>query len=92
MTRRPWLPSSRSSGGSTACPWPSRRATLPRHQTLRAVVDWSWELLSPQERLLAERLDVFPSGASAPAAQTICVGDGLDALAAADGLDALAEK
>ena len=36
------------------------RAALPRHQTLRAVVDWSWDLLSDAERMLARRLAVFP--------------------------------
>ena len=34
----------------------------PRHQTLRAVVDWSWNLLSEPERVLARRLSVFPVG------------------------------
>ena len=32
---------------------------MPRHRTLRAVVEWSWDLLSAKERLLAERLAVF---------------------------------
>ena len=40
------------------------RTALPRHRTLRAVVEWSWELLSPAERLLAERFSVFPAGAT----------------------------
>ena len=39
------------------------RPALPRHRTLRAVVEWSWDLLSAEERLLAERLAVFPAGA-----------------------------
>ena len=38
------------------------RTALPRHRTLRAVVDWSWELLTDAERTLAERLAVFPGG------------------------------
>ncbi len=48
------------------------RTALPRHRTLRAVVDWSWELLTDAERDLAERLAVFPAGvtlASATAAR-----------------------
>ncbi len=45
------------------------RIALPRHQTLRAVVDWSWDLLSDQERALARRLAVFPGGASLAAAE-----------------------
>ncbi len=68
------------------------RATLPRHQTLRAVVDWSWELLSAEERLLAERLAVFPSGATARAASEVCGGDALDAVTVVELLDALADK
>ena len=40
------------------------RTALPRHRTLRAVVEWSWDLLTPEERLLAERFAVFPAGAT----------------------------
>ena len=47
---------------------------LPRHQTLRAVVDWSWNLLSDQERALARRLAVFPAGATLAAAERACAG------------------
>ena len=50
------------------------RTALPRHQTLRAVVDWSWGLLSEQERTLARRLAVFPSGATLTAAERVCAG------------------
>jgi predicted ATPase len=48
------------------------RIALPRHQTLRAVVDWSWNLLSGQERALARRLAVFPSGVTLAAAERVC--------------------
>jgi predicted ATPase/DNA-binding SARP family transcriptional activator len=50
------------------------RTALPRHQTLRAVVDWSWNLLSAQERALACRLAVFPAGATLAAAEQVCAG------------------
>ena len=53
------------------------RTALPRHQTLRAVVDWSWELLSEPERTLARRLSLFPAGATLEAAEQVCAGDGL---------------
>ncbi|MCE0763182.1 winged helix-turn-helix domain-containing protein [Pseudonocardia kujensis] len=53
------------------------RTVLPRHQTLRAVVDWSWDLLDEAERALARRLAVFSGGATADAADQVC-GDGLD--------------
>jgi predicted ATPase len=47
------------------------RTALPRHQTLRAVVDWSWDLLSGTERALARRLAVFPAGATLAAAEAV---------------------
>jgi predicted ATPase/DNA-binding winged helix-turn-helix (wHTH) protein len=55
------------------------RTALPRHQTLRAVVDWSWELLSEPERTLARRLSLFPAGATLEAAEQVCAGEGLSA-------------
>ena len=48
------------------------RTALPRHRTLRAVVEWSWDLLTPAERLLAERFSVFPAGATPEAAAEVC--------------------
>jgi predicted ATPase/DNA-binding SARP family transcriptional activator len=50
------------------------RTALPRHQTLRAVVDWSWDLLSERERVLTRRLAVFPGGATLSAAERVCAG------------------
>ena len=52
------------------------RTALPRHRTLRAVVEWSWELLTPAERLLAERFSVFPAGATPAAVGAVCAGGG----------------
>jgi predicted ATPase/DNA-binding SARP family transcriptional activator len=52
------------------------RTALPRHRTLRAVVEWSWDLLTPEERLLAERFAVFPAGATADAVAAVCAGPG----------------
>jgi predicted ATPase/DNA-binding SARP family transcriptional activator len=67
------------------------RTALPRHRTLRAVVEWSWELLTPAERVLAERLSVFPAGATAASAAAVCADeDGPVAVAAADIDDLLA--
>jgi predicted ATPase len=48
------------------------RTALPRHQTLRAVVAWSWDLLDDSEQMLARRLTVFAGGASARAAELVC--------------------
>ncbi|MBB4932217.1 putative ATPase [Lipingzhangella halophila] len=51
------------------------RSALPRHQTLQAVVDWSWELLAEPERALLRRFSVFSGGASLDAVEQVC-GDG----------------
>jgi predicted ATPase/DNA-binding SARP family transcriptional activator len=47
------------------------RTALPRHQTLRAVVDWSWDLLDDDERALWRRLSVFSGGATIAAAAAV---------------------
>jgi len=65
------------------------RTALPRHRTLRAVVDWSWDLLAPDERRLAEELAVFPSGITAASAAAVC---GLHRDEAADLLASLIDK
>ena len=49
----------------------------PRHQTLRAAVEWSFGLCSPPERRLWARLAVFPGEFDLDAAQRVCAGDGL---------------
>ncbi|MGW0510919.1 BTAD domain-containing putative transcriptional regulator [Streptomyces olivaceoviridis] len=48
------------------------RAKAPRHRTLRAVVEWSWELLDAAERDLASRLTVFAGGATLDAVAAVC--------------------
>ncbi|WP_232660497.1 BTAD domain-containing putative transcriptional regulator [Pseudonocardia sp. TRM90224] len=48
------------------------RTALPRHQTLRAVVDWSWDLLTEPERAVARRLGAFAGGATVAAAERVC--------------------
>ncbi|WP_280439479.1 BTAD domain-containing putative transcriptional regulator [Nocardia cyriacigeorgica] len=48
------------------------RTAIRQHRTLRAVVDWSWELLSDAERLVLRRLAVFAGGASLEAAEQVC--------------------
>ena len=65
------------------------RTALPRHQTLRAVIDWSWNLLSEPERVLARRLAVFPGGATLAAAEQVCPGGPGAGLARGDVLPAL---
>ncbi|MBO3746708.1 winged helix-turn-helix domain-containing protein [Streptosporangiaceae bacterium NEAU-GS5] len=48
------------------------RTALPRHQTLRAVVEWSWDLLTPDERDLAERFAVFAGSAMLDDVEAVC--------------------
>ncbi|MGW6334692.1 BTAD domain-containing putative transcriptional regulator [Nocardia rhamnosiphila] len=57
------------------------RTAIPQHRTLRAVVDWSWELLTDAERTVLRRLAVFAGGASLAAAEQVCAdtGDGRNA-------------
>ena len=64
------------------------RTALPRHQTLRALIDWSYDLLSEPERALFQRLSVFAGGWTLEAAEAICTGDGLERY---DILDLLAQ-
>ncbi len=52
-----------------------------RHQTLRATIDWSYELLTPAQQTLFGRLSVFPGGCSLEAVETVCAPD-LDSLSA----------
>lgn len=63
------------------------RTSLPRHRTLRAVVEWSWDLLDDDERDLAERLAVFPGGVTVESATAVHPGDHTEEL-----LESLADK
>ena len=68
------------------------RTALPRHRTLRAVVDWSWELLTDAERVVLRRLSVFSGGASLEAAERVCAGETVDPVQVLELLTALTEK
>jgi predicted ATPase/DNA-binding SARP family transcriptional activator len=68
------------------------RTAVPRHQTLRAVVDWSWELLADTERVLLRRLAVFAGGATLEAVQQVCAEDTVATGRVLDLLTALADK
>ncbi|WP_130343867.1 BTAD domain-containing putative transcriptional regulator [Herbihabitans rhizosphaerae] len=68
------------------------RTALPRHRTLRAVIDWSWEPLTDAERMVLRRLSVFAGGASLEAAERVCAGDAVEADQVLELLTALTEK
>ncbi|WP_260610953.1 AAA family ATPase, partial [Streptomyces sp. WAC06614] len=68
------------------------RTVLPRQQTLRAVVDWSWDLLDEGERTLLRRLSVFAGGWDLAAVEAVCTDGRIDALDAADLLGSLVDK
>ena len=68
------------------------RTALPRHRTLRAVVEWSWDLLSEPERVLARRLAVFPGGATLAAAEQVCADELLPPAAVLPALSGLVDK
>ncbi|MGW0575354.1 ATP-binding protein [Streptomyces sp. NPDC002920] len=53
------------------------RTARPHQRTLRAMVDWSYELCAPAERLLWNRLSVFTGGFTLDAAESVCAGEGI---------------
>jgi len=69
-----------------------RRTALPRQQTLRACIDWSYDLLEDGERTLLCRLGVFQGGWTLEAAEAICAGDGLAASGVLAPLGGLVRK
>ena len=69
-----------------------RRGELEHHQTLRATLTWSYQLLSQPERELFERLSVFPGGFDLAAAESVCGNDTLDESRIIDVADSLVAK
>ncbi|MEY2400781.1 MAG: hypothetical protein QOJ08_892, partial [Ilumatobacteraceae bacterium] len=68
------------------------RTALPRQQTLRAVVDWSYELLFDDEQRVLERLSVFPGGCDLATAEDVCADESLDASDLGDIIQTLVDK
>jgi predicted ATPase/DNA-binding winged helix-turn-helix (wHTH) protein len=68
------------------------RTALPRQQTLRATIDWSYDLLAPQERALLRRLSVFAGGFALDAAEAVGSGDDVPANDVLDLLGHLVDK
>ena len=68
------------------------RTAMPRHRTLRALIDWSWELLGSDEQVLLRRLSQFAGGWRMEAAERVCADTTLGAENVADCLAALVSK
>lgn len=69
-----------------------RRTALPRQQTLQALIDWSWNLLSEEECILLRRLSVFAGGWTVEAAQAVTGYEPLDEFDVFDHLETLINK
>jgi predicted ATPase/DNA-binding CsgD family transcriptional regulator len=69
-----------------------RRTALPRQKTLRATINWSYDLLNVGDRLLLQRLSVFAGGCTLEAAEAVCASEGLEAGSVLEGLAALVAK
>ncbi|WP_205315244.1 ATP-binding protein [Nonomuraea lactucae] len=68
------------------------RTAVPRQQTLRALIDWSYRLLSPAEQRLWARISIFPGHFDLDAAEAVCAGEGIEREEVLDLLDALLDK
>lgn len=68
------------------------RTAPRRQQTLRAVVDWSYDLLNDAEKMLLDRLSVFSGGWTLEAAEQVCNGEGIESWEVLDILTALIDK
>jgi predicted ATPase/DNA-binding SARP family transcriptional activator len=68
------------------------QAVLPRHQTMRALIDWSYDLLSPDERKVFRTLAVFAGGCTLETAHAVCGSETVDEIAVLDIISSLVDK
>ena len=68
------------------------RTALPRHRTLRALIDWSHELLGDADKAVLRRASVFTGGWTLDAAERVCSGGAVEPAAVLDVLTSLADK
>lgn len=72
--------------------WQGRRSALPRHQTLHAMLDWSYNLLSARDRTVLHRLSIFVGAFTMEAAQAVASDDEIKAMEVADAINSLIDK
>ncbi|MBR0782069.1 ATP-binding protein [Bradyrhizobium iriomotense] len=72
--------------------WRGRRTAVPRHQTLAAALDWSYDLLPAAESATLRRLSVFAGPFAPEAAAAVASGDGLSASETLEAIDSLVTK
>jgi predicted ATPase len=68
------------------------RAALPRHRTLRSMLDWSYDLLTDVEQAMLRRLAVFAGGWTLASAEQVCAGDRIGASQVIEQLTSLVDK
>jgi predicted ATPase/class 3 adenylate cyclase len=68
------------------------RSALPRQKTLGALIDWSYDLLTPQEQMLFYQVGIFAGGFSLDAASAVCGGEDLDEINVLELLSSLIDK
>ena len=68
------------------------RTALPRQQTMRATIDWSYDLLSAQEQRVFERLSIFAGGCTLSSAQAVCAGEDVAATVVFNLISSLSDK
>src|SRR5580658_9175067 len=72
--------------------WRGRRTALPRHQTLHAMLDWSYNLLSPHEKVVLSRLSVFVRDFTLEAARFVAADAEMDEATATEAIASLLAK
>ena len=70
----------------------ANRSALPHQQTLQALIDWSHDLLSDEERIVFRRLGAFIGGRTLEALESVCSGDGVEEYEVLDLLQQLVDK
>jgi predicted ATPase/class 3 adenylate cyclase len=68
------------------------RSALPRHQTMHALIDWSYDLLSNEERALFRKLSIYAGDFTLESAAAVCGADAVDEIAILDLLSSLVDK